>query len=205
VHACTVLPIPCCLFYTRVPHLHAQMSALMGRTDSTIRSMCKTNNWSIISDINPVILARLKNCGAVMRGAKSAGLIKMQDVVQMTRGLASTGESLEWHYKHSKQAPSGLRFSPMMPALSPLHSTLPRAGRDAGRDQQSAEETTAPMTISPTPHFNYPPGFPSLGATALPDVPALDADDDDDDGAPPPWATRANVVRRTDCETNDWE
>ena len=197
----------CCLVlppsYT-CSSIHAQMSALMGRTDSTIRSMCKTNNWSIISDINPIILARLKNCGAVMRGAKSAGLIKMQDVVQMTRGLASTGESIGWHYKHSKQAPSGLRFSPMMPALSPLHATLPRAGRD----QQSTEETTTTKTISPTPRFNYPvltstaaPGFPSLGATALPDVPALD--DDDDDRAPPPWASRANVVRRTDCY--NWE
>ena len=194
VHACmhgclVLLHFPC-------SSIHAQMSALMGRTDSTIRSMCKTNNWSIISDINPIILARLKNCGAVMRGAKSAALIKMQDVVQMTRGLTSTGESLEWHYKHSKQAPSGLRFSPMMPALSPLHATLPRAGRD----QQSAEETTPPMTISPTPRFNFPvfmptaaPGFPSLEATALPD--------DDNDGAPP-WASRANVVRRTDRETN---
>ena len=49
------------------------MSHLLGKTDSTLRNMCKVNEWDIESDNEPMVLAKLKQCNAVARQAKAVG------------------------------------------------------------------------------------------------------------------------------------
>ena len=115
-----------------------QMAALMGKTDSTLRGMCKTNGWPIVSDINPQILARLKENGAVLKNAKAVALIQMADVVKLSEINKVTWEAMKWHYSNSKAPPPRSSFN----LLFPLPAQMP----------------TQPILARPRP----PPGIPDL-------------------------------------------
>lgn len=139
----------------------------MGKTDSTLRNMCKSIGADIVSDVSQAILTRLKEVGAVMRNAKTVALIQMADVVKLSVNNKATWEALTWHVKHSKQPPPRSSFNKL-----PSSATL--VADPTTRSQAEAPQR-APATSQPN----------LLGAHGLPVIQEPGEMDDDsgkDDG-----------------------